>query len=297
MKKSAFTLVELLVVVSLIAVLSGLALPVFSSVAQKGKLTNDLSNLRQLGLALQAYQNDNNEKMPLNQGGYFVVSAQATNQVLLNYTGSSFAVWHSSFDPRPVAPGDASPVSYSINESVLTPLADNPSSEGWTGDLAMSMVPLSQLLVASPSFSTVNGAVLWGDGGDNFANVASYVLTLPTKGQGMLQTTPTVQPSYYSRIPSLFADSHVELVSIANYQCTAANSANWVQWDPMNPNASANANTPATASNTASTSNPASMSSAASTSNTATASNPNPTPPPPPASTQAPTILSVKARQ
>jgi prepilin-type N-terminal cleavage/methylation domain-containing protein len=241
MKTSAFSLMELLVATSVIAVLSALAIPVVGSMAQKEKLTQDVSNLRQIGVALQAYENDNNGKMPTDQGGYFIVSAQSTDQTLVNYTGSSFAVWHSSFDPRSVAPGDSSPVSYSINEKVLTPEGGTPNSEGWTGAFAVSEAPLSGLIVASPSFTIQDGAASWGE------NVASMVLVLPDQGQGMFQTSPSIQPSFYSEIPSLFADFHVELVPIANYQCTASNSADWVHWDPMNSVAAATTPAPALA--------------------------------------------------
>jgi prepilin-type N-terminal cleavage/methylation domain-containing protein len=60
----AFTLVELLVVLGIIAVLAALLLPGLSRGKESGKATACLSNLRQCGIALQLYVQDNQNKLP-----------------------------------------------------------------------------------------------------------------------------------------------------------------------------------------------------------------------------------------
>ena len=62
-RKRAFTLVELLVVLAIITVLAGLLLPVIGKAREAGRATACLSNLRQLGIALQLYVQDNNNHL------------------------------------------------------------------------------------------------------------------------------------------------------------------------------------------------------------------------------------------
>ena len=53
-----FTLIELLIVISIIAILSGLLLPVLRSAREKGNSVNCMSNLKQLGVYMVHYMND-----------------------------------------------------------------------------------------------------------------------------------------------------------------------------------------------------------------------------------------------
>lgn len=59
-----FTLIELLVVITIIGILAALLFPVFAGVRHRARATACLSNLRQIGLATQMYEEEADGKLP-----------------------------------------------------------------------------------------------------------------------------------------------------------------------------------------------------------------------------------------
>lgn len=62
--KSAFTILELLVVVAIAGVLAGLAVPAYQRTVASSRATACVSNLRQLGVALNLYLAEHNATLP-----------------------------------------------------------------------------------------------------------------------------------------------------------------------------------------------------------------------------------------
>jgi prepilin-type N-terminal cleavage/methylation domain-containing protein len=61
-RRVAFTLIELLMVIGIIALLAAILFPVFAQARATARNTSDLSNIRQLGIALMMYAQDYDER-------------------------------------------------------------------------------------------------------------------------------------------------------------------------------------------------------------------------------------------
>jgi prepilin-type N-terminal cleavage/methylation domain-containing protein/prepilin-type processing-associated H-X9-DG protein len=67
--KHAFTLIELLVVIAIIAILAAILFPVFAQAREKARSISCLSNMKQIGLALEIYLQDYDDIYPQEHPG------------------------------------------------------------------------------------------------------------------------------------------------------------------------------------------------------------------------------------
>jgi prepilin-type N-terminal cleavage/methylation domain-containing protein/prepilin-type processing-associated H-X9-DG protein len=93
--RAGFTLIELLVVIAIIAILAALLLPALSSARQKAWTTSCNSNLRQIGLGLKMFADENGELFPESGGDIPWGTSDATTgkpgwmQQIFSYAGNT----------------------------------------------------------------------------------------------------------------------------------------------------------------------------------------------------------------
>ncbi len=85
--RSAFTLIELLVVIGIIAVLAALLIPVLAAAKKRAYLINCTSNLKEDGLAIRMFADDNNDLVPNGPSGVSSGSGISVGEVCAYYDG------------------------------------------------------------------------------------------------------------------------------------------------------------------------------------------------------------------
>jgi len=87
----AFTLIELLTVIAIIAVLAALLMSALPRAKESGHIAACVNNLRQIGIGLQVYVQDNGNRLPVmydadvDDSGKWVLTNTLPNLVLSNY--------------------------------------------------------------------------------------------------------------------------------------------------------------------------------------------------------------------
>ncbi len=215
-KRASFTLIELLVVIAIIAILAGIALPVFGRVQERAKATQTANNLRQLGVAVLAYLNDN-------QNQVFTSGSNWTTILYPTYA-SATKIFVSPFDTRVNAAtsGSSFAVSYGVNTMIL---GTTPTSSGtFSGNMDKVTYP-SSLIFMSPDVNQTT--TLTFNSNDSFTQAAPGPVVNPTS---LVSTTNYGTFSNRTMINALYCDWHQQALPWATY---ALSSGTAVQWAPQ----------------------------------------------------------------
>ncbi len=207
----AFTLIELLVVIAIIAILASLALPVFNGVQERARITQDLNNLRQIGIATQTLLNDYDDAI-------FSTDPTAGSWMIQLHKKylTSWKIFESPFDRRSPSEAPTAPVSYGLNENAFGILKDKIER------------PTAFILFAPAqnSSSTVN-----------FSGTADLANITALRDKSVPGGTPQGgTQNGRKRINALFADLHSDNIPWSQFKeqpaGTPTDDSNY-RWDPM----------------------------------------------------------------
>ncbi len=145
--KKGFTLIELLVVIAIIAILAAILFPVFAQAREKARATKCLSNMKQIGTALQLYVDDFDERFPGAGWQYGTWSKSIAPYVGLNVEDG----WHNETIFK--CPTDTTDISWAKNNGLTGRLSYQGNvyifKGGWNqftpGDNDQDTLPLAKL--------------------------------------------------------------------------------------------------------------------------------------------------------
>jgi prepilin-type N-terminal cleavage/methylation domain-containing protein len=188
-RSPAFTIIEMIVVLGIIAIMMSITYPVYTSISQRAKATKDMSNLRQIGIAIQTYLNDNDQILPATTTW---PGTSATPGLYSKYIATR-KVFQSPFDKRPSLETDLAPVSYSINTNMFA------ASPGISRNMLKVVSPSSTFLMAPKYTGDPGSASSW-------TGTATSAQDLPVGAPAETRGTH----SNGRQINVLFCDYHTE---------------------------------------------------------------------------------------
>jgi prepilin-type N-terminal cleavage/methylation domain-containing protein/prepilin-type processing-associated H-X9-DG protein len=215
----AFTLIELLVVIAAIGILLAIAVPALNSAFERAKATKDMSNLRQIGMLMQTYLNDNDQILPATT----IWPGTLTSPALYPKYVATRKVFQSPFDKRLAseASDGTPPISYSINTNIY----------GLVGGSVLKVVSPASTFFMAPNYP--HGS---GDPGNtgSWPGTAGNAPDLPVGGGGETRGTQNSG----TKINVLFCDWHTETLTFGpagtagTFQDSMSDPLGLKHWDP-----------------------------------------------------------------
>ena len=196
MKRRGFTLIELLVVIAIISILASMLFPVFAKAREQARVTSCMANMRQLGIAMGMYAQDNDGIFPEHDRTYQDDSYYQAGVIVENWTNTYYTNWAAALYP------------YIKNLKIY----NCPSNKGWS--------PLAANTQIAPISYVMNGYAT-GRGQDASPDGSSYCLLYDVRFQtsgARINPAPGWMWWYWGwtahdpRYNILYQDGHVKIV-------------------------------------------------------------------------------------
>ena len=242
MKKitSAFTLVELLVVIAIIALLASIAFPAYQKAMERAHSIADLANLRSLGTGAIMFLNDNNNVMftqldwPAGNANTSGSGGGNTDPSLYNKYIDNLKVFQSPFDRRNTGglTTPNMPVSYGINTNLMVTNSSASNANAFNGNMENLDSP-SYTIMMAPAYkagSDPSDPSTW----QGKASKATKLLV----GNGGSKNSFWGTHSGRKQIDVLFCDGHVASIGWSDFVTDGGDvntPADFYRWKPVNP--------------------------------------------------------------
>ncbi len=231
---TGFTLIELLVVIAIIAILAAILLPVFAKARKMAQQTQCLSNLKQLGLSVQLYLADNDQRFPRVNGPdawnpYFYCIRPDGAPSTIELHGGTMRAYFAGTKQGENAIGGAG----DLNQSrlIVCPAWKNDMDGGapWTDSLYAIDTEMEKYM----SYGSNGGTHLAWE--SEIGDPTSFVMIAESfnNGGAFFIEYPTYRPAFRhgnnDKCGVTFVDGHTKMVD--RKLLWAADNASWTMWN------------------------------------------------------------------
>jgi prepilin-type N-terminal cleavage/methylation domain-containing protein len=159
--RRGLTLIELLTVIAIIGILAAIIIPVVGRVRQTARDTQNLSNLRQISVALTLHANENRQQFPFGFDGTLAAGSRTWNTQIAPYVGPRFAERNELF----ISPNASVPVTdrflttYALHPAITQQrLANGSLGLSGLGPFRLNQIPRpSQIILVADASQTISG--------------------------------------------------------------------------------------------------------------------------------------------